>query len=121
MSEIKFLLDENLSPLTVVYLRQLGFDAIRITDHPGYSRDDEKIAVLARKERRVLVTLDLDFGEIYKFSAVGSYGVWVLRLTDLTVESVNQRLKEFIRSRVFSSLDPSSLVILEDVRERVRK
>jgi len=121
MSKIpKFLLDENLSPLTVKFLKDLGFDAIRITDHHGYSREDEKIAEIASRERRILLTTDLDFGEIYHFSKSESYGVWILRLTDLTVESVNKRLKQFLKSRIFSKLEPKSLVVLEDFRERVR-
>ncbi len=121
MSKIpKFLLDENLSPLTVKLLKNLGFDAVRITDHHDYSREDEKIAEIASKERRILLTTDLDFGEIYHFSEFESYGVWILRLTDLTVESVNKRLKQFLKSRIFSKLEQRSLVVLEDFRERVR-
>lgn len=116
----RFLLDENLSPLTTEFLKQRGCDAVRITDHPQYSRDDRRIARLAIREKRVLITVDLDFGEIYHFSTNGRFGVWILRLSDLTVESVNNRLGSFLRSKVFQELNRSSMVILEDAKERIR-
>lgn len=118
--KIKFLLDENLSPLTVKFLKELGFDCVRITDHKDYSRNDKDVAAVAIKEQRILLTTDLDFGEIYHFWSSRSYGVWIMRLTDLTVESVNHRLKQFLKSQAFAQLDPSGLVILEDRRHRVR-
>lgn len=116
-----FLVDENLSPLTVSFLENLGYDALRVTDHPSYSRDDEKLAKIAAKEKRILLTIDLDFGEIYHAAGKKLYGVWIFRLRDLTVESVNKRLRQFLKSKAFSSLDYSSLVILEEHRSRTRK
>lgn len=118
---VRFLVDENLSPLTVQFLQRQGFDAIRITDHVKYSRIDEEIAQLSVSEKRILLTTDVDFGEIYHFSSRRTFGIWVMRLSDLTVESVNRRLEAFLRSQVFQKLELSSLVILEDKKERVRE
>ena len=59
----KFLLDVNLSPQTGAFLREtFAFDVVRSTppDLP-----DEEIVARAKREQRVIVTLDQDFGEIY--------------------------------------------------------
>ena len=113
-----FLVDENLSPLTVKFLENLGYDALRITDHQDYSRDDKKVVEIAVREKRIVLTIDLDFGEIYHLNAKKSFGVWIFRLRDLTVESINKRLGQFFKSKAFGNLNPNSLVILEEERSR---
>ena len=62
---IKFLLDANLSPTTSKYLINLGFNSKSITEERlGYLIDSE-IVKIAKKEKRMIITFDLDFGEIY--------------------------------------------------------
>lgn len=62
---IKFLLDANLSPITSNYLIKLGHNSKSITEEKlGYLKDTEIVKV-AKKEKRIIITFDLDFGEIY--------------------------------------------------------
>ena len=53
---------------------------------------DEDIVAIAKRERRVVVIFDLDFGEIYCLRERGAFGALVLRLRDQTAESVNRTL-----------------------------
>lgn len=78
----KFLLDANISPETAVFLRSLGIDVKSLTAAGLGGLEDEAVMVLARKERRTLITFDLDFGELYYFSAGKNFGVIILRLED---------------------------------------
>jgi predicted nuclease of predicted toxin-antitoxin system len=56
---------------------------------------DEDIVAIAKRERRVVVIFDLDFGEIYCLRERGAFGALVLRLRDQTAESVNRTLGTF--------------------------
>src|SRR3989344_6454959 len=94
---IKLLLDANLSPLTATYLHKLNIDTKSITqEHLGHLIDKD-VAKLAQKEKRIIVTFDLDFGEIYYYREQGKIGIIVLRLKNQTVESINATLDNFLR------------------------
>lgn len=77
---MRFLANENLAAVVVRALRQAGFDTAWIReDAPGSTDDD----VLARsvREGRVLLTFDLDFGElVMRRGARASCGVVLFRL-----------------------------------------
>jgi predicted nuclease of predicted toxin-antitoxin system len=116
---IGFLLDANLSPETATYLSEtLGVDAVRLTGEQARFTDEQVVA-LAKRESRVIVTFDLDFGEIYHLRERGEIGVIILRLEDQTVESVNRVLARFFaRSRGSDEL-ARTLVVLERDRMRI--
>ena len=61
----KFLLDANISPETAEFLRTtLGLDAVALPREQLTLKDPEIVA-LAKVQGRVIVTFDLDFGELY--------------------------------------------------------
>lgn len=60
--------------------------------------DDEEAANIARKEKRILITFDLDFGEMYYFALKKSFSAIILRLEDQRVERVNAMLARFFRT-----------------------
>ena len=62
--ELKFKLDENLPAETVDLLAQAGFDAATVHGQRLTGEADQKIASACQLEQRVLITLDLDFGDI---------------------------------------------------------
>ena len=112
---IKFLLDANLSPATAKFLEKLGFDSRSITNERlGYLLDED-IVKIAKKEKRVIVTFDLDFGEIYHAREEGKIGVIVLRLKNQTPESVNSVLKNFIQnSQGRLEKNQKSLIVIKE-------
>lgn len=59
--------------------------------------DDEEVTNIACKEKSVLITFDLDFGEMQYFASKKKFGVIILRLSDQRVEAVN-RVFEFFQS-----------------------
>ena len=90
---IKLLLDANLSPKSAVFLRNLGYDTKSITEDGFGNFTDEEVVKFALRESRIIVTFDLDFGEIYNSENFGKPGVIVLRTQNQTVEAVNKTLK----------------------------
>ncbi|EKE14548.1 MAG: hypothetical protein ACD_12C00436G0003 [uncultured bacterium] len=73
---IKFLLNANLSTLTKKFLqKKFDHDVKLVQDFGLGDASDEKIVALAIKEKRIIITLDLDFGEIYYFSSPKKLGI----------------------------------------------
>ena len=94
----KLLLDANLSPESADYLRQLGFDVKCLIEESLGDLNDDEVVHVAISEKRVVITFDLDFGEIYYFAYPKKFNVLVMRLSDQRVESVNGVLKNFFEN-----------------------
>ncbi len=76
---MKFLADENIPLLVVEQFQQDGVDIIsQSTAPPGAT--DEDVLLRAMREKRILVTLDKDFGELIFKSQKKSSGVILLRI-----------------------------------------
>ncbi len=67
---MKFLADMGVSPLTVKALSQQGYNAIHISEEGLFSLPDSLIMLKAKDEGRIILTFDLDFGELLAFSNV---------------------------------------------------
>lgn len=97
---IKFLLDANLSPQTSKYLVNLRFNSKSITEEKLGFLTDSEIVKIAEKEKRIIITFDLDFGEIYHQKESNGVGIIVLRLENQTPENVNFILDQFLTSNM---------------------
>lgn len=116
----KLLLDANLSPETANFLRTRGFNVKSLIEEKLGHLADAEVAALTRKERRVLITFDLDFGELYYFSTKKQFSVVVLRLNDQRVEVANVVLRRFFENHpsLFNAKE-KILVIVSDYDIRV--
>lgn len=61
---MKFLIDNNLSPLVSKELNKLGFDSVYVKELKMQKASDYQIFDLAFKENRIIVSADTDFGFI---------------------------------------------------------
>lgn len=75
----KFLIDENLSPQLARWLKGLGYDARAVRNVGLKGKSDEEIIRWLQREKNILITSDLDFGEIFYLKSFGGFGVIVLR------------------------------------------
>lgn len=94
---IKFLIDENVSPLTADQLKRMGYDAIRVSKVKRTRLSDDKIAEYAASYDMIVVTLDRDFAKIYHLTMRGKLGVVLVRVKPATVENVNASLRRFLK------------------------
>ena len=95
---IPFLADENISPETADFLEGLGYPCHSLRRNGPRRLSDPEIITLAKQEERIILTHDLDFGEIYYLVEKGAIGILVLRLRHQTVEWVNDALQRFLTS-----------------------
>ena len=117
---LKLLLDANLSHKTRKYLeKKFDFNVIDLITENKYGMTDEQVIKLAKKEKRIIITFDLDFGEIYYFNERGKVGTIVLRLENQTVESVNKVLDKFFQKEAKNIDLERSLVVIDENKIRI--
>ncbi len=75
----KFLIDESLSPKLARFLEKTGYDVLAVRDIGLKGKSDEEIVAWIKKNKRVIITCDKDFGEIYYLEQKGEIGVIVLK------------------------------------------
>lgn len=93
---MKFLADMGISPRTAAFLRGLGHDAVHLYDEDLGRLSDPAILRKARAEGRVLLTHDLDFGELMAASGAELPSVVIFRLRDMRPEQVNAYLGKVV-------------------------
>jgi predicted nuclease of predicted toxin-antitoxin system len=116
---MRFKTDENLPEEVAEALRDAGWNALSVGQQRLSGRDDAHIASVCAEEARILVTLDVGFGNIKSYPPSHYPGIIVLRLRRQdkpAVLSVARRLIEALRIRSVAN----ELWIVDDERIRVR-
>ena len=80
---MRFLIDENMSPVVAALLRNAGHDVIAVREE--YPRlPDPEVLTWAAREDRILATFDTDFGELIFWRGLPSPPAIILfRLADM--------------------------------------
>lgn len=117
---MRFLADMGVSQRVVEWLRTGGHDAVHLRDEGLQTLPNGEIFQKAAREQRVVLTFDLDFGEILAGSGGQIVSVVLFRLRNARADFVIQRLDDVLRQ---SSVDLSqgAIVVVEDGRHRIRK
>ena len=87
---MRFKVDENIPVQCVGQLREAGHDALAVQDQGLAGAADQRIAEICAEERRVLLSLDLDFADIRTYPPSESAGIVVFRLASQDAESLRQ-------------------------------
>jgi predicted nuclease of predicted toxin-antitoxin system len=73
---MRFLLDMNLPAAMAEWMRSDGHDAVHVRDLGQAQYPDYEIFAHAAADRRIVVTFDLDFGEIAAFARGTGIGMF---------------------------------------------
>lgn len=117
---MRFMADAGVSPKTVEFLNQLGHEAVHVRTLTLQRAPDRELVERSRADSSVVVTFDLDFGEILALGVLDKPSVIIFRLADERADSVNQRLSTVLTERL-ADLESGALILVEDTRYRVRK
>jgi predicted nuclease of predicted toxin-antitoxin system len=117
---VKFLADLGVSITTVRVLREDGHEVIHLREKRLGRLSDAAILEKARKERCVVLTFDLDFGDLLATTIQPLPSVIIFRLRNQTPAWVTPRLMETISS-CKEELATGAVVIVEDTRYRLRQ
>ncbi len=113
---MKFLADENLHGDVVAWLRAQGKDVLSAAESLSGTSDEDLLST-ARREARVLVTDDKDFGELVFHRRLLTHRVVLIRLE---TPSVAERLHRL--AQIWSDIEaaPGRFIVVTDRRVRVR-
>jgi predicted nuclease of predicted toxin-antitoxin system len=117
---MRFLADMGVSMRIVEWPRASGRDAIHLRDEGLQKLPNGEIFRKAIREERVVLTFDLDFGEIVAASDGASVSAILFRLRNTRAGFVVQRLKSVL-DRSTEELAQGAVVLVEDGRHRVRR
>jgi len=117
---MRFLADAGVSPKTIDFLTQLGDEAVHVRSIGLERAHDMQLVERARADGSVIVTFDLDFGDILALGVFDKPSAIIFRLADERADSVNQRLALVLDERR-ADLESGALIIVEDTRYRVRR
>ena len=110
----KFLIDQNISQKIASFLSGLGFDVKTLGDLGLKGVPDTEIVEAAKKEDRIVITFDKDFGEIYYFYERGKFTVIVLYIEDQTVQNVNEVLGKFLKTSDINVIRNKLVILYEN-------
>lgn len=116
---MKLLLDMNLSPSWVATLEQAGFEAIHWSQVGKHNAPDRELFAWARQHQHIVFTHDLDFGAMLALTGAESPSVFQVRTQDATPDTLAIRVISVLQ-RFHVELETGALVVVDDVRERVR-
>jgi len=116
---MRFLADMGISPKTVAFLNVHQHDATHIHDQELDRATDSDILKKAREERRILLTHDLDFGELLAASGTVSPSVIIFRLRNMHPDRVNTSLESIIDKHA-SLLEQGVIISVDEGQIRVR-
>jgi predicted nuclease of predicted toxin-antitoxin system len=117
---MRFLADAGISPLTVEFLTSRGHDAVHVRTFGMQRAPDLDGVERARVDSSVVLTFDLDFGDVLALGILDKPSVIIFRVGDERPASANQRLAAVLDARS-ADLESGSLILVEDSRYRVRK
>ncbi len=110
----------GVSITTVEALRIADHEAVHLREQDLIRLPDPEIAAKAVREGRVVLTFDLDFGDILAAAGTAAPSVIIFRLRNQTPAAVNPRLFRVI-SDCERELASGAIIIVEDEGYRVRR
>ncbi len=117
---MNFLANMGISPATVAFLRELGHEAVHLHELGLDRMPDPDILDRARRDRQVILTSDLGFGDLLAHSGAGLPSVIIFRLSDMRPTSVNAHLGVALRT-FGDDLAAGAILSVTDRRIRVRR
>jgi predicted nuclease of predicted toxin-antitoxin system len=116
---MKLKLDENLSRHLKPVLSAMEHDVMTVADENLLSRPDTEIALAAKAENRLLLTLDVEFADLRKYPPGSHPGVILFRPYSLSPISVNKFIADFIHHADLNNLS-ACVAVVDPTHVRVR-
>ena len=117
---MRFLADMCVALRIIEWLRNEGHDACHLREEGLQRAPDGDIFAKAAAESRIVITFDLDFGEIIALSGSRSVSVILFRLYNTRTAHVIERLQSVLE-HCGQALERGAVIVVEESRHRVRR
>jgi len=116
---VRFLADMGLDVRVVEWLRRHGHNAIHLREEGLQRAPDDRVFAKALTEERIVLTFDLDFGELAVLTRERAARVILFRLQNTRTPHVIERL-DAVLAGSSDALTRGVVVIVEEGRHRIR-
>ena len=116
---MNFLADMGISPKTVEFLQHLGHQVVHLQQQGLHRLKDHQILEKAREEGCILLTHDLDFGDLLAASGADLPSVVIFRPRNMRPEHLNDYLFKII-SQYPKALENGAIITVTEGRIRTR-
>ena len=117
---MRFLADMGVAQRIVERLRSEGYDTIHLREQGLQRLPNGEMFVKATQEGRMILTFDLDFGEIVALSGRDRVSVILFRLHNTCTPHVIDRLREVLEDSG-EALEQGAVVVAQESRHRTRR
>jgi predicted nuclease of predicted toxin-antitoxin system len=118
--KLRFLLDMGIAQSVALWLRSMGHDATHLNDEDLYKLPDKLIIEKAIIENRIILTLDMDFGQLMALDKSKQTSIIQFRTSEFTSVNIKNKLDLFF-AQFNDQLDDAFIITIEDNRIRYRK
>jgi predicted nuclease of predicted toxin-antitoxin system len=116
---MRFLLNMNVCRAIADTLKELGQECVHARDVGLATADDRAVVEFARRDGRVIVTHDLDYGDLLMLSEGPGPSAIIFRLRRSSPSNMCQRLKEAWEP-IRGAVQEGAIVVIEDAAVRIR-
>jgi len=116
---MKIKLDENMPISLAFVLRSAGHDVTTVPEQNLSGEGDPLVLETATKEGRLLMTFDVDFGDVRAYPVRSHAGVVVFRLHDQRWAVLKETAERLLTSGLLERLE-HGIAIVNENRIRVR-
>ncbi|MBZ5516043.1 MAG: DUF5615 family PIN-like protein [Acidobacteriia bacterium] len=117
---MNFLANMGISPRTVEFLKELGHQAVRLSDLGLSGASDIEVIKRATTQGQVVLTFDLDYPALLALRAKERVSAVIFRTVTADPNWINSRLLQCL-PLVEDALREGAIVVVEDDRVRVRR
>jgi|SRR3989338_3748197 len=118
---MKFFFDANIPLSLINSIKLLGHEVAHAREIGLASAPDKEIAEYAKKQKAILLTKDLEFGNLIIYPKNSHYGLFIIRLPySFTASQFSQIIKDFL-TKINPEILMNSITILELGKYRIRK
>ena len=119
LAKLQRVLDMGISPRVGRFLRSLDYDVVHLFEEGLGELPDRDVLMKARVEGRVLLTHDLDFGDLLAASGANLPSVILFRLSDMRPANIEIHLSRVLLEYAVD-LEGGAIISIDDRRIRVR-
>ena len=117
---MKFLFDQSADFRLIPHLRQLGHDVQVVSRNYPPGLPDEDVLSISRKEQRILVVADRDFGELIFQQRLAHAGVLFFRLPGAKLRTKFDQLNTVLAKHT-DDLERGEFVVVTPGRIRIAR